>query len=188
MATTSTVSVSDVLKRFSNAFLIEGVVLVILGVAAIVLPQFASLAIDILLGWLLLIGGAFGLAVTIMARDMPGFWWALISAIVTIVAGVLLIGWPVSGVFSLTFVLTAFLIADGLLMILFGFDHRRMLSQRWGWFVANGVIDLILAMIIILGLPGTALWVLGLIVGIDLLFGGMSLIAMALAARSVKVT
>jgi len=171
------------IKRFSNAFLIEGIILVVLGVAAIVLPQFASLTIDILLGWLFLIGGAIGLVTTIMARGMPGFWWVLISAIVTIAAGVLLIGWPVSGMFSLTFVLTAYLVADGIVNIMFGIEHRRLLSQRWGWFVANGVIDLILALIIVMGLPGTAFWVLGLIVGIDLLFGGMALMAFALAAR-----
>jgi uncharacterized membrane protein HdeD (DUF308 family) len=167
----------------TRIFLIEGIVLFVLGLAAILLPQFASLAIAVVLGWLFLIGGVIGLWTTVMMRGMPGYWWSLVSALVTIAAGVLLIGWPVSGALSLTFILTAFLIADGVLMILFGIEHRRQMSQRWGWFVVNGVIDLILAAIIIAGLPGTALWVLGLIIGIDLLFGGISLISFALAAR-----
>ena len=158
-------------------------VLVILGLGAILLPQIASLAVALVLGWLFLIGGMIGLWTTIMARGMPGFWWSLISAGVTVAAGFLLIGWPVSGAMSLTFILTAFLIADGVLMILFGIEHRRLMSQRWQWFIVNGVIDLILAGIIIAGLPGTAIWVLGLIIGIDLLFGGTSLIAFALAAK-----
>ena len=169
---------------FSRVFLIEGIVLAVLGVAAIALPQFASLTIAIFLGWLFLIGGGIGLCRPQSWRAAcRAIWWSLISAIVTIVAGVLLIGWPVSGAFSLTFILTAFLIADGVMMIMFGIEHRRLMSQRWGWFIVNGALDLMLAAIIILGLPGTALWVLGLIVGIDLLFGGVSLIAVALAAR-----
>ena len=94
--------------------------------------------------------------------------------------------WPIGGTISLTFVLTAFLIVDGVLMILFGFDHRRALSHRWGYFVANGVLDLLLAAIIVLALPGSALWALGLIVGIDLVFGGYSLIAMALTVRKIS--
>lgn len=177
---------SSALRDFSRIFLIEGIVLVVLGLAAIILPQFASLAIAILLGWLFLIGGGIGLATTIMARRAPGFWWSLASAIVSIAAGAFLAASPATGTVWLTLILTAFLIADGLLMILFGIEHRRLLSQRWQWFIVNGVIDLLLAAIIILGLPGTALWVLGLIVGIDLLFGGASLIAFALAARSAE--
>lgn len=175
----------ELVRRLSTTFLIEGIVLVILGLGAILLPQIASLAVALVLGWLFLIGGIIGLWTTIMARGMPGFWWSLVSALVTVIAGFLLIGWPVSGAMSLTFILTAFLIADGVLMILFGIEHRRMMSQRWGWFIVNGVVDLILAGIIVAGLPGTAIWVLGLIVGIDLLFGGMSLIAFALAAKRV---
>jgi uncharacterized membrane protein HdeD (DUF308 family) len=164
-------------------FLIEGIVLVILGAAAIVLPQIASLAVAIMLGWLFLIGGGIGLATTVMARMAPGFWWALASSVVSIAVGALLLGWPIHAVVSLTFLLTVFLIADGLFMIMYGIEHRRQLSQRWGWLTANGVLDLVLAAIIIVALPGSALWVLGLVIGIDLLFGGSSLIAIALKAR-----
>lgn len=171
-------------RDFTRIFLIEGIVLFVLGLAAILLPQFASLAITVVLGWLFLIGGIIGLWTTIMMRGMPGYWWSLASGIVTVLAGLLLIGWPISGVLSLTYILTAFLIADGVLTILFGIEHRRQMSQRWGWFVVNGVIDLVLAAIIIAGLPGSAAWMIGLIIGIDLLFGGISLISFALAARS----
>jgi uncharacterized membrane protein HdeD (DUF308 family) len=165
-----------------KALLIEGIILVILGAAAVLLPQFASIAVTALLGWIFLIGGGIGLATTFAARGMPGFWWSLLSAIVTIVAGAALVGWPISGAISLTLVLTGFLIADGVLTILFGLGHRS--SRRWGWLVTNGVLDLLLAAVIIWGLPGSGLWVLGLIVGIDLIFGGGALIMLALAART----
>ncbi|MDE2185003.1 MAG: DUF308 domain-containing protein, partial [Alphaproteobacteria bacterium] len=112
-----------------------------------------------------------------------GFWWSLFSALVAIAAGAALVGWPGGGVISLTFVLTAFLIADGILTMLFAVEHRRGLSQRWGFLFLNGVLDLVLAGLIIWALPGSAIWALGLIVGIDLIFGGWSLVAMAMAVR-----
>jgi len=167
-------------------FLIEGIVLLILGTAAIVVPPLASVVVSIFLGWLFIVGGIVGLVATIAGRGAPGFWWSLVSAIIAIVAGALLIGWPVGGALSLTLVLTAFLIADGILTIFFAIEHRRQLSQRWGWLLFNGIIDLLLAAVIVWAFPGSALWILGLIVGIDLIFGGWSLIAMAFAARSVK--
>jgi uncharacterized membrane protein HdeD (DUF308 family) len=118
-----------------------------------------------------------------MARHAPGFGWALLSSIVTIVAGLLLVGWPFVGVVSLTLVLGAFLATDGIITILFAVEHRRQLSQRWGSLVANGVLDLVLAGVIAWLLPYAALWMFGVFAGIDFIFGGVSFIAMALAAR-----
>ena len=86
---------------------------------------------------------------------------------------------------TLTFVLVAYFIVDGAAIILLAIVHRRELSGKWEWMLMNGVIDLILAGIIISGFPGTLVWALGLLVGIDLLFGGAALIAMASAARKV---
>ncbi len=179
-----TSGVGQALRAHWRLFLIEGIVLIVLGSAAIIVPPLASLAVAIFLGWVFLVGGGVGLAMTIAGRKAPGFWWGLISAIVTIIAGGVLVGWPVRGAISLTFVLTAFLVADGVLTILFAVEHRRQLSQRWGFLLVNGIIDLLLAGIIVWALPASALWALGLIVGIDLVFGGYSLVAMALAART----
>lgn len=165
-------------------FLAEGIVLVILGAAAIVLPVVATITFTLFIGWLLLISGAVGLITTLwMHQRVPGFWWSLISALIAIAAGVLLLFWPLTGVISLTLVLSAFFIVEGVTSIMYALEHRNQLSGRWGWMLVSGIIDLILAGIIIAGLPGTALWALGLLVGINLLFGGVALIGMALAAR-----
>jgi uncharacterized membrane protein HdeD (DUF308 family) len=167
-------------------FLVEGIILIILGSAAILVPPLASLAVALILGWIFVLGGLLGLIASIAGRHAPGFWWSLASAVVTMVAGGLLLFWPVAGVISLTFVLTAFLLADGILMILFAIEHRRALSQRWGYLMANGILDLVLAGIIVWALPGSALWALGLVIGIDLVFGGYALVAMAFAARKSR--
>lgn len=174
------------LRKHWVAYLIEGVLLVILGAAAIVIPAWATLTVTIFLGWLFLFSGILGLITTVWLRHAPGFWWSLLSAVLGIVVGALLIGWPISGAVSLTLVLIAYFVMEGIFCIMFGLEHKRLLSGRWVWLVLNGVIDLVLAGIVIYGLPGTAVWALGLLVGIDLVFGGSALIALALAAHESK--
>jgi len=165
-------------------FLVEGVVLVVLGLLAIAIPPIASLTVTILVGWLILISGIVGLVMTFMMRHAPGFWWSLLSAVLAVGAGIVLLGWPVRGVLSLTLVLIVFFMLEGIASIMFAIDHRNQLSGRWGWMLASGIVDLILASLIFVGLPGTAAWAIGLLVGINMIFGGTSLIAMALHARA----
>ena len=90
---------------------------------------------------------------------------------------------PLQGLLTLTLVLTAYFFVDGIFNIVLAVAHRRELSGRWEWMMLNGVVDIVLAAIIFGGLPGTSTWALGLLVGIDLLFGGASLTAMSLNAR-----
>jgi uncharacterized membrane protein HdeD (DUF308 family) len=165
-------------------FLIEGLLLVVLGALAILVPPIATLGITILIGWIFLISGIMGLVTTFWARQAPGFWWSLVSAVLGIAAGLVLLVWPVHGVISLTMVLIAFFIIEGVASILYALDHRKRTSGRWGWMLFSGIVDLVLAGIILAGLPGTAAWALGLLVGINMLFGGAALIAMALHART----
>ena len=166
-----------------KTFLIEGIVLSILGLAAIIVPQLASLAVTIYLAWMFLIMGILGLVMTFWARGMPGFWWSLISAILAIAAGAILLARPAQGVLTLTIVLGAFFLAEGVATIMYALEHRRELSGRSSWLIVSGAVDIIIAGLIITGLPSSAEWAIGLLVGINLLFGGASLIGMALAAR-----
>jgi uncharacterized membrane protein HdeD (DUF308 family) len=164
-------------------FLIEGIVLVILGLAALMLPLIATIAIALVVGWIFLLSGVVGLLATFRMRSAPGFWWSLLSGILGVVAGIVLLRWPLSGAFSLTLVLTLFLVLEGVVSIMFALEHKRELSGRWGMMLVSGVVDLILAGMIYAGLPGTAAWAIGLLVGINMVFGGSALIAMALHAR-----
>jgi uncharacterized membrane protein HdeD (DUF308 family) len=167
-------------------FLSEGIALLVLGTLAIIVPALASLAATFILGWILLLSGIVGVIATIRARHAPGLWWSVVSALIGVVAGALLLGWPLRGMFSLTAVLIAFLILEGVVSILYALEHRRGLSGRWGWMLASGILDLVLGGILLAGLPGSAVWALGIIIGINMIFGGWSLIAMALAARSAS--
>lgn len=178
-------AVSRTLRDYWSAFLLEGVALLALGVAAIIGPTVATLAVEIFVGWLFLFSGVIGLATTLWMRPAPGFWWSLLSAAIAIGAGVVLLASPASGVISLTLVLVTFFFVEGIASIMFALEHRGELSRSWVWMLVSGVVDLVLGGMIFLGLPSSAAWAIGLLVGINMVFGGMALIAMALQARTL---
>jgi len=177
-------AVNAAIHRHWGLFLLEGIVLIILGSLAILVPAVASLAATIFFGWILLVSGLVGLFATLRAHQAPGFGWSLFSAITGMVAGAVLLALPVQGTVSLTWVLIAFLIVEGVASILYALEHRKSSTGRWSWMLASGVIDVVLGVILLAGLPGTAVWALGLLVGINMLFGGWALVWMALHARS----
>jgi uncharacterized membrane protein HdeD (DUF308 family) len=176
-------AMSETVKAHWKAFLFEGILLAVLGVAALILPPLASLAITIFLGWMFLISGIGGLIVTYWARSSPGFWWSLISAALAVLAGMLLLARPMQAVLTLTIVLGAYFLAEGVATIMYALEHRRELSSRWSWLLISGLVDIAIAFMVITGLPSSAEWAIGILVGINLLFGGATLIGMALAAR-----
>jgi uncharacterized membrane protein HdeD (DUF308 family) len=176
-------AVANALHKNWVLFLVEGVVLLVLGATAIALPLLATLALTILIGWLLLVSGVMGLVTTFWMRGAPGFWWSLISAVLAVAAGLLLLASPLSGAISLTILLVVFFIIEGAASVMFALDHKRELSGKWGWMLMSGIVDLVLAAMIFGGLPSTAAWAIGLLVGINMIFGGSALIAMALHAR-----
>ena len=170
-----------------KAFLIEGILLAVLGLAAMIVPPLAGLAVTIFLGWMFLVSGIAGLVITIWARAMPGFWWSLVSAALAVLAGGILLARPLQGLFTLTVVVGVYFVAEGVATIMYALEHRRELSGRSSWLLIAGLMDILIAFFIIAGLPGSAEWAIGLLVGINLLFGGATLIGMALAARNAAL-
>src|SRR6202451_176296 len=176
-------AVASAIHEHWGLFLAEGIILVLLGVIAIVVPPIATIAFTLIVGWVFLFSGAAGLFTTFYIGRSPGFWWSLISGPTEIPAGLILLARPITGSLSLTLVLIAFFVVEGIVSIMYAIEHRSQLTGQWGWMLVSGIIDLVLAALIFLGLPGTAFWALGLLVGINMLFGGAALIAMAMAAR-----
>jgi len=177
-------AVANAVREHSTFFLIEGIILIILGALAIFLTPFATFAVTIILGWIFLVSGIVGLITTFGASRAPGFWWALLSALIAIGAGIILFVEPITGALSLTLVLIAFFVVEGITSIMYALEHRRELSGRWEWMLISGIVDLLLAGIIFAGFSGTAAWALGLLVGINMIFGGVALVGMAAHARS----
>lgn len=172
------------LRKFSTWFLVYGIILIITGIFSILVPEVATLAAEIFIGWLLLISGLIGIfAVFSAGTSMPGFGWNLLTAFLYAACGAALLWSPLAGVLTLTLFLTAYLLAGGVMQIIAAFGFRTSMPKIWGWVLVSGVIDVALAVLIFSGLPGTAAWVLGLLVGLNLLTTGVALVMAALHAR-----
>ena len=159
----------------------EGIVLVLLGVAAAFVPFRLGIA---LLVWLLLVGGIVGLITTVVMHRAAGFWWSLLSAVLAIGIAGFVFAMPELAFVGFPFLLMGFLTLEGAVTIMLALEHWREQSARWNWLLASGIVDLCLAALIIIGLPATAGWALGLILAVNLIFGGGAMIGMGLAARS----
>ena len=160
--------------------LVEGAILVVLGCVAGFVPFGFGIAIFM---WLMVVGGITGLITTLMMRKAPGFWWSLASAILAIGIATIMFAVPELAVVGLPLLLMCFLVLEGIVTVMLALEHWRHLSSRWGWMLASGLVDLSLAVFIVVGLPATAPWALGLILAVNLIFGGGAMIGMALAAR-----
>jgi uncharacterized membrane protein HdeD (DUF308 family) len=172
----------EVLSRNWGWLLAFGILMVVLGMVAIAIPKPATLAVQVALGWILVIGGIAEGIHAFMAQGWRGFLLELLSAILYLVVGVLLLVNPVEGALALTIVLAAFLIVEGIFKIIMAMrvrDHRG-----WGWLLASGILSVILGALIWAEWPASGLWVIGLLVGIQLLFTGWALVMLALAARA----
>jgi uncharacterized membrane protein HdeD (DUF308 family) len=178
-------AISGALKAHWRLLLFQGVAMVILGVLAVAVPAAATVVIEIYVGWLFLISGVVGLVAVFAAGSLPAFLWSLVTAALSVVAGILLLWKPAEGVVSLTLVLTAFFVAEGIFQIVASIAYRDVIARSWGWMLLSGVADLALAAVIILGWPMTAAWVVGLIVGVNLITSGFAVVMAALAGRDV---
>jgi uncharacterized membrane protein HdeD (DUF308 family) len=172
----------EALSRNWGWLLAFGVLMIILGVFAIGAPVVATVAVQVVLGWLLVIGGIAEAIHAFMAQSWRGFLFELLSAILYVVVGALLLFNPLLGAAALTLLLAVFLVVEGIFKIIMALrvrDHRG-----WGWLLASGILSLILGAMIWAQWPASGLWVIGLLVGIQLLFTGWSMVMLAFAARA----
>lgn len=176
-------SVRNAVRLHWHVFLAQGVIMTILGVLAVIWPQISTVAVDVYVGWLFLLSGVVGLVTMFFAPAVSAFFWSLFTAGLSLFVGILLLWHPIEGAVSLTLVLVAFFIAEGVFQIAVSLSHREAFPDSWGWMLASGIADLILAALIISGWPGTAGWALGLIVGVNLITSGIAIIMVAVTAR-----
>ena len=181
-------AVRDTVRLHWQLFLTQGVIMVILGVLAVVWPQISTIAVDVYIGWLFLLSGVVGLASMFLAQNVQAFLWMLLTAALSSFVGIRLLWHPIEGAVSLTLVLIAFFIVEGVFQIVASLSYREVFPNSWGWMLASGIADLILAALIIKGWPSTAAWALGLIVGINLITSGAAIIMVALAGRTLVKT
>jgi len=181
-------AIADALRKHWRLLMFEGVLMVILGILAIAAPVTATLAVDIFIGWLFLISGVMGLVALFSARDIAAFLWTLVTAALSVAAGIILVSKPAEGAASLTLVLTALFIAEGVFQIAGSFAYRDVLRSSWGWLLLSGIADLIMAGILIYAWPMSAAWALGLLAGVNLITSGWAIIMAAAAGRGFAKT
>ncbi len=178
-------AIRDAVRLHWRLFLAQGLITTVLGVLAIAWPQISSVAVDVYVGSVFVLAGLAGLGLMLLAPTASVVLWSLLTSALSLFVGVLLLWHPVEGAVSLTLVLLAFFIVEGVFQIIASFAHRELFPESWGWTLASGVADLILAVLIIAGWPGTASWALGLIVGVNLITSGVAITMLALTVRQV---
>jgi uncharacterized membrane protein HdeD (DUF308 family) len=171
----------EALSRNWGWLLALGILMIILGVVAMAAPVVATIAIQVMLGWLLVISGIAEGIHAFMVKEWRGFLLELLSAVLYLGVGLLLLVDPLKGAVALTLILAVFLLVEGIFKIITALrvrDHRG-----WGWLLASGIVSVVLGVLIWAQWPASGLWVIGLLVGIQLLFTGWSLVMLALVAR-----
>jgi uncharacterized membrane protein HdeD (DUF308 family) len=168
-------------RRHWGALLAFAIVQVIAGAVAVAIPTLASLVAVAVFGWLMIIAAIFQIVHAIRVRKWRGFALHLLGGLLYAAAGVLALLYPFSGVLALTLFLAGLLLADGILRIILASTVRP--QEGWGWFLAAGIASVVLGGMLIFGWPATALWAIGLLLGINLIFSGAMNAALALACR-----
>ena len=178
----STSSVSGQISAHPRSALVVGLLLIVLGAAAMLMPRASTIAVNVIVGWLLLLSGeVYGWS----AFSMHGGWQiagTVALAVLSVAVGVLLLVFPLRGAITLTLVMSVFFLASGGAK-LYGAIRNRLV-RGWWWGVISGVASLAIAGLIFAGWPAIGTWALGLLVGVDLIFSGAALIALSFVLKS----
>lgn len=171
----------ETVKRYSLWYLIQGILLVVAGVLALIYPFIASVAIVSLLAWILIVSGILQGIGLIGASNVPHYWLQLISAVLAVLIGVLLLRSPDSGLLIMTVLLIVYFMVEGIAKVIFALTIRPF--PNWGWVLGSGLVGILLALILWANMPLTSDWVLGLMLGVLLICEGAALTYLAWQVR-----
>lgn len=158
---------------------IAGIVSIVMGALAVLFPFAATLAAELVIGVILVASGILELVRAFAMRHNGSLTWNVLFGLTALAAGAFLLAWPLQGIVTLTIVLGVFFLLGGAFKLVAGFGLRPF--PGWGWIGFSGALSVLLGVLLLFGLPGSALWAVGLLVGIDLIFLGLAEIAMASA-------
>jgi uncharacterized membrane protein HdeD (DUF308 family) len=169
------------IKQHSFWYIVQSGLMILAGILALVFPVISSVAIVLFLGWLLIFSGILQAISLIDARHVPHFWLQLVSVVLSVLVGVLFLRNPGAGLLTLTLLLIVFFMVEGISKVIFSLTIRPF--PNWGWVLASGVISILLAFYLWANTPVTAIWLLGVLLGIELICEGAALGRMAWHAR-----
>lgn len=168
---------SDYVKRFCNTFLVEGIFVLIVGLMLLILPQISTFAMSLMISVALILTGLYKLISTVVRRDEADkFWLNTLIAVLMTAAGVYLTIRPLFNVFMLTIALGLYFVLEGANSMITAFENRGIFKQWWVGLVA-GLFQFALAFLILFGLPSTALYTIGILVGVSMLLSGITMLS-----------
>jgi len=171
-----------IIRKSTGWIIVLSIVLMILGIIAIIMPVVATIVSVSVFGWIFLFAGIVRIIKSFQSKPIRGFWLSLLVGILYVIASVILLSNLLAGAVSLTLVLATIFIVEGILEIIACFKART--GGHLSWLVlVDGMITLILGIFIWSSWPNNSLWLIGLYVGVSLLFSGASLLSIATATR-----
>lgn len=170
------------LKQHSGVLKTEGILMLVLGFLGILLPQIFTFGIELLIGVLLLVGGILAVVRGFRLRGVPGTALSITVGVLSILVGIALLAFPMSGAITLTLLVGILFLIQGAAEVAAALQHREWTA--WGWMLASGIASLLIALFLIVGLPGIAAWAIGMLVGINLIFTGSWLLMLGSAVNS----
>ncbi len=181
----SSIAVVQELQRYWGWLLTWGIALIVVGMLAVSFSFSATLGTVMAFGMLAIVGGCAEIVGGFVARKSGGFVLKLLAGVMYIILGFLMLTHPVGAAAGLTLMIAVALLAAGIMRIILSIMHR---FEGWPWVLLNGVISLVMGVMIWRQWPASALWVIGLFLGIDLIFSGWSSVMWALKLRSIPKT
>jgi uncharacterized membrane protein HdeD (DUF308 family) len=181
---TTSVSTPAVIAEHRTWFTILGILLILLGLVAIAFPFLTTIATKILLGWLFLIGGIVQIVHAFSTQSWSEFFLDLLIGVVYVLAGAWLAFFPLTGILTLTILLAVMFIIQGVLEL--GMAFRMRPRQGWGWMLFAGIVAILAGLLILMELPSSAAWAIGLLVGINMIATGVAYLLLPMAARATS--
>ena len=169
------------IKRHSHWYLLQSGLMILAGIFALIFPAISSVAVVVFLGWLLIISGIVQAISLMDARYVPHFWLQLVSVALSVVVGILFLRNPGAGLLTLTLLLIVFFMVEGFSKIILALTIRPF--PNWGWVLLSGIVGIALSLFLLTRTPEVAVWLLGALLGIQLISEGVALGALAWRAR-----
>jgi uncharacterized membrane protein HdeD (DUF308 family) len=172
---------TDITSRHWGWHLVQGILLVLAGLLALIFPVASTFTVTLIIGWVLIFSGIFQAISLLRGSDSPLFWLPLVSVVLFILIGALILRNPAEGVLTITLLMIIFFMMEGIAKIIFAFSMRSL--PNWGWVLASGILAVLISLFLWARLPVTALWLIGMLVGIELIVEGIAVSAIAWRMR-----
>ena len=177
---------SDLVRRASTLSILWGVSLICLGMLAVAAPMIAAVAVNALIAWLIVLAGVVHLVVAFHSREAGSVIWRLLVGLAYICFGGYLIARPALGVVTLTLLLASLFLVEGIFNIILFF--RSPSNRRSSWFLLDGIVTLLLGLMIYMQWPSSSAWAVGTLVGVSLIFSGVTRVMVSLAVRRASAS